>query len=119
MPEKTQEENKEEKHEDNVGMAVVAYFLFFVPLLTESKNDPFVKFHVKQSLVVLSLSIGFYILRIFLGYIPLIGRLLYIVYPILSLGIFVLFIIGIINALNSNMKELPYVGKYAEKWFKF
>jgi uncharacterized membrane protein len=31
-------------------MAIVAYILFFVPLLTESKNDPFVKYHVKQAL---------------------------------------------------------------------
>ena len=36
----------------NTGMAVLAYILFFIPLLTDAKNDPFVKFHVKQGLVL-------------------------------------------------------------------
>lgn len=35
------------KKEKNIGMAVVAYILFFIPLLTDAKNDPFVKYHVK------------------------------------------------------------------------
>ncbi|GAF91940.1 unnamed protein product, partial [marine sediment metagenome] len=38
------------KKEKNTGMAIVAYILFFIPLLTDAKNDPFVKYHVKQGL---------------------------------------------------------------------
>jgi uncharacterized membrane protein len=28
-------------------------------------------------------------------------------------------ILGIINAANGEMKELPVIGKYGEEWFKF
>jgi len=44
----------------NTGMAVVAYFIFFLPLLTEAKKDPFVKYHVRQGL---GLLIAFFALR--------------------------------------------------------
>lgn len=116
MEENKPEEKVEEKEtEKNIGMAVVAYFLFFVPLLTDSKDDPFVKFHVKQSLVIFCLSLAFYLIRFFFY----LGRFFYLLYPFISLAILALFIIGIINAINGNKKELPVVGKFAEKWFKF
>ena len=36
----------------NTGMAVVAYLIFFIPLLTDAKDDPYVKFHTKQGVVL-------------------------------------------------------------------
>lgn len=90
----------------NKGMAIVAYILFFVPLLTDAKTDPYVKFHVKQSLVI---TIGYFIagfLSVFL-----IGFLLYI-------PLFIFWIMGIMDASNGGMKPLPLVGPLAEK-FKF
>lgn len=120
MEDKNQEVTTDgEKHETNTGMAIVAYLLFFVPLLTDSKDDPFVKFHVKQSLTILSLAVALYVLRIFLFYIPFLGIALIFIYPLISLGLFALIVIGIYNALNSKMKELPLIGKYADKLFKF
>jgi len=95
----------------NTGMAVVAYILFFVPLLTEAKNDPFVKYHVKQGLV---LFIG-YIIEMFVGSIPFLGWLLS---PLLGIFLLVLLIIGIMNAVGGKEKSLPVIGKFAEN-FKF
>jgi len=116
MEEKIEEKKPvNEKDEENVAMAVIAYFLFFVPLMTDSKDDPFVKFHVKQSLLIFCLNISIYILRFF----PVIGRLVWIIMPITSIALFVLFIIGVINAINKERKELPFIGKYADKFFKF
>jgi len=43
---------KTKTEEKNTGMAIVAYILFFIPLLTDAKKDPFVKYHVKQGLVI-------------------------------------------------------------------
>lgn len=108
------EANKEDpKTGKNITMAVVAYILFFVPLLTDSKNDPFVKFHVKQGLVIFisSVVVGImssvfpYTMWLSLGW-------------ILNLAILVLFVLGIINALNGKEEYLPVVGKLADK-FKF
>jgi len=35
--------------------------------------------------------------------------------PILSLGLLVLMVIGILNAVNGETKELPLIGQYASK----
>ncbi len=90
----------------NTTMAIIAYLVFFIPLLTEDKNDPFVKFHVKQGIVlfVAMVAAGFF------GYIPLIGWFLA---PWLSLAILVLLAIGIINASKGLEKPLPLIGKFA------
>ena len=47
-----QSPKEEKKEEKNAGMAIVAYLLFFIPLLTEARKDPFVRYHVKQGLVL-------------------------------------------------------------------
>lgn len=89
--------------------AVVAYILFFVPLLTEFKDDPYVKFHTKQGLVLfISYVAGFIV-----GIIPVIG---WILAPIIVIMNLVLLIIGIFNAFGNNQKQLPIIGKYADKF---
>ena len=105
------EEKKEEKgvEEKNVVWAIVAYLLFFVPLLTEARNDPFVKYHVKQGLI---LFISVFILCL-LSWIPLIGSIIFLLG---SIVIFVLWLIGILNATTSKKKPLPLIGKIGEKF---
>ena len=98
----------------NIAMAIVAYIIFFIPLLTESKKDPFVKFHVKQGLVLFIASIVVGIIHSALFYAWMfmwIGQLL-------NLAVFILFIIGIINAANGKEEKLPIIGQFADK-FRF
>ena len=98
----------------NVEMAVIAYFIFFVPLLTDAKDDPFVKFHLKQAIL---LVIGAVISSMIAAVIPVIGVL--IISPILSIGLLILWIMGLVSAINKEKKELPIIGKYAEQLLKF
>lgn len=94
--------------EKNVGMAIVAYILFFVPLLTDAKDDAFVKFHVKQGIVLVIAWVAAVVINI----IPVLGQL---VSFVASIALLVLWIIGIINAANGQEKELPVIGQYAKK----
>ena len=89
------------------GMAVLAYIIFFLPLLTSSKDDPFVKYHAKQGLILFVAGIVIWLVK---QAVPVLGMLLY---PFLSLALFVLLIIGIINAVNGHEKPLPWIGKFA------
>src|SRR3989339_375758 len=91
----------EPKH--NTLMAVVAYILFFVPLLTDAKNDPFVKFHVKQGLILFIACVAS---AIFIR-LPVIGWILMV--P-LNIFLFVAWIMGILNALSGKQKHLPFIG---------
>ncbi len=99
---------KESSAKKNTGMAVVAYLLFFVPLLTDAKNDPFVKFHVKQAIILL---IG-WLVSVIIGQVPVLG---WAISFVMGVGILILLLMGIINALNGEEKPLPIIGQYAEK----
>ena len=89
----------------NKGMAIVAYLLFFVPLITGAhKKSPYVKFHTNQGTILflfnLALNIVLNILGGFLG--GIIG--------LLGLVMLVLVIIGIMNAAQGKMTPLPVIG---------
>ena len=70
-------------------------------------HDPFVKYHVKQGL---ALFIAAVVVAIF-GVVPIIG---WILAPLLSIVLFILWIIGIINAAQGKEKRLPIIGKFGE-----
>jgi len=89
--------------EKNKTMAILAYFIFFLPLVTDAKDSPFAKFHANQSLVLL---LGMFVLM-FINIIPFLGQLLWFFG---SIALFVFWIMGLINASGGKMKELPLIG---------
>lgn len=86
-------------------MAVLCYIwiLWIIPLLTDSKNEPFVRFHINQGIILTIFSLAAWVLR----WIPFIGGFLG-----WAAGVFllVLSIIGIINAINMEEKPVPILG---------
>ena len=101
----TTEEFTTEDIEQNKVMAVLAYILFFIPLLA-AKNSPFARYHANQGLTLFLFAI---IGGPVLSLIPVLG---WILAPILSILITVLAVIGIINVVNGKAKELPLIGKF-------
>lgn len=100
------------KNNTNTGMAVIAYIVFFVPLLTgDAKKDEFVNFHTKQGLVL-------FLLMLALNIINLILPALATITSILSLAAFVLLIIGVMNAVKGRKEPLPIIGQFSSM-FKF
>lgn len=96
----------------NTGMAILAYIIFFIPLLTDAKKDPFVKYHIKQGLLVFIAWVIVYIVGYFIPWqFWMIDRLL-------NLAVFILMIVGIIAASKGEEKPLPIIGKFGEQ-FKF
>ena len=90
--------------EKNKAMGLLAYILFFIPLLA-AKDSPFARYHANQGFVLFLCGLISSVLWI----IPILG---WIIAPILSIVITVLAVIGIINALNGKAKELPIIGKF-------
>lgn len=94
----------------NVGMAVVAYFLFFIPLLTEAKKDPYVRFHVRQ-------GCGFLIAWFLLGFIDsfFYSSLIWSLVSLLQLALGVLWLVGLVYAVQGKQQGAPVVGPIFEK----
>lgn len=111
----------------NKGMAVLAYIIFFVPLIAGThKTSPFVKFHTNQGTVLFlaslacSVALGIVsaiITAIFTatlawGALLVIASIFSIIWLVYGIGVAVLAILGIVNAVNGRMKPLPVIGKF-------
>ncbi len=112
------------KDKKNTGMAAVAYFIFFLPLLTEAKKDPFVKYHVRQGLGFLITFFALRFLTLFL-IAPLADSAYFfdlfftLVYWVANLFLVTLLILGVMNAIKGEEKPLPLIGEWANKTLKF
>ena len=107
----------------NKTMAILAYIVFFVPLITgDHRKSPFVKYHVNQGLLLFIVNAAYSFLYIFLTsvvkvrhdyfgivYYSTPGWLSVILY-IPYLAIAGLCVMGILNAVNGKMKPLPVIG---------
>jgi uncharacterized membrane protein len=109
--------NNNQGNSDDKVMAILAYIFFFVPLIAGAhRKSEFARFHTNQGTVLwiaaLAYSIVYGILATILWLIPFLGLLLIFVLGFVPLGFLVLAIMGIVNAANLEMKELPIIGKY-------
>jgi len=89
---------------DNKAMAILAYILFFVPLLA-AKQSKFAMYHANQGLILFLTAVA---VNIVSSIIPIIGWLL--IGPITNLCLFILAIVGILNAAGGRWKPLPLIG---------
>ncbi len=104
----------------NKVMAVLAYLgiLIIVPFLTGASKDPFVKFHIKQGLALIIVAIiwgfvastlGIILATLGLGFLTLL-------FSLVSLGLFIIDILGLVNAATGKMAPLPLIGGLGSKF---
>lgn len=100
------------------GLAWLSYLgiLFLIPMLV-NQNSPYTKFHVNQGIVLfiadLILYVAVSIVSFILGFIPIIGIILSaLLYLAVSIVILIFVILGIVNAVQGQAKELPVIGKF-------
>ncbi len=101
------------KQDDTKLFAFLATFLsivgFIIVLLTK-KEDKYVMYYAKQSLVVFIA----YVIAGILMMIPFIGW--FVLGPIAYLIVTILWIISWVYALSGQEKETPLIGQYAKKF---
>ena len=96
---------------NNKIMAILAYIgpLVIVSYLT-AKDDPFVKFHIRQGLVLVVIEIATWFLSmVFWPIWPLL--------QLINLAVLILAIVGIVRAYEGKEVPLPVVGDWS-KYFK-
>ena len=106
----------EEKARSSTGLdenvaGLLCYLFGFVTgiiFLVVEKESRFVKFHAMQSTITF---LSLFVISIILGFIPIIGLL---VYPLWILSL-ILWLLLMIKALRGERYALPIVGKMAEE----
>lgn len=100
----------------NIHLAMVAYPIFFIPLLSKEKDDPFVKFHTHQGIGLF--IIVFTLQVVFPFFVMLFSFLLMPVMLLIQILVITLVVIGMKNAYHGEMKPLPYIGEHIESFFR-
>lgn len=94
--------------------AIIAYItiigLIIAFIMNNDKKNTFASFHIRQSLGLILLGIVASILIFMLG-IPVFGW-------IVQLGLIVLWVLGLIAAVQGEEKPVPLLGVQFQEWFK-
>ena len=90
--------------------------LFLIPMLV-NKDSAYTKFHVNQGIVLflteLAGGIAVGIVSFILAFIPVVGAIIGgLLYVVFSIGILILVILGIINAVQGKVVRLPLIGSF-------
>ncbi len=89
-------------------LAIFLGIIGFLIIFLAKKEDKYAMYYAKQSLVLFIVAVAAFII----GMIPLLG---WVIAPILTLIVFILWIIGLVYSVSGQMKPIPLVGKYADK----
>lgn len=91
--------------EKNKVMGILAYIIFLIPLLA-ARDSKFAMYHANQGLVLFLLAVAVNIVG---SIIPIIGW--FVIMTLGNLCVFILAILGIVNAAQGQLKPLPLIGK--------
>ncbi|HBQ86055.1 MAG TPA: hypothetical protein DER33_01110 [Syntrophomonas sp.] len=92
--------------EQNMVMGILAYILFFIPLLA-ARDSKFAMYHANQGLLLFLTAL---IVNVVGTIIPIIGW--FVILPLGNLFVLILIVMGIVNAARKEAKPLPLIGKY-------
>ena len=109
------EENLKKEQEDKNLFAFLATFLSiigFIIALIVKRDDKYVMYYAKQSLVIFILALIAGSLTAMLGWIPTIG---WIISFALNILIIIAWIISWVNALSGKQRTIPIVSYWAKK----
>ena len=99
--------------EQGKNIAIVSYITIIGAIaaifMNQDKKNSFAAFHIRQAL---GIFISFFLIGYFIGYFDswMITSSFYIFY-------FILWIYGFLAALQGEMKLIPLLGNYFQKWF--
>ncbi|MCX6759386.1 MAG: hypothetical protein NT012_02385 [Candidatus Nealsonbacteria bacterium] len=101
-------EETSKKEQSNI-MAILSYIsvLCLIPILMK-KKDEFVNFHAKQGFILFVAEAATWMVFSIFPFLWFLVNIFGLVWLVLS-------IIGIVNVLNKKKKEIPLLGRFAEK----
>ena len=104
---------------DGKTIAIISYItligLIIAFFMNKDKKDELASFHIRQMLGLTLLSIAISILGWVLGSF---SSMLSMLSSLLSLGVLVLWVLGLIKAINGEKGAVPIVGSMFQDWFK-
>lgn len=103
---------------DGKTISIISYFTWIgwiiAFILYNSNKSQLAAYHIRQTLVLHILAIIVYILQIMLLFVPFLG---WAIIGLLWIGLVVLWILGLVSAVNGQEKPIPVIGALAQNIF--
>ena len=103
---------------DGKSIAIISYFTWIGWIIAfvmfNSNKSQLAAYHIRQSLLLMILGILCYIVQIMLVFIPFIG---WAIIFLLWIGLVVLWVLGLVAAINGQEKPMPVIGAMAQNIF--
>ncbi len=96
-------------------ITIIGFIIAIV--MHSSKKTALGAFHLRQGLGLFITALVVWIPCMIISFIPVINLLMVLVGPAVAIGLFVLWIMGLIAAVNGQQKPMPVVGEHYQKWF--
>jgi len=91
---------------------VVAYVMY------SSQKTALGAFHLRQSIALFIIGFMLYVLNMIFFFVPFLWWVINIALAVAGVGLFVLWIIGLVAAVNGEQKPVPVIGQKAQEIFK-
>jgi uncharacterized membrane protein len=103
---------------DDKTAAIVSYLTligFVVAVILQASNKTHLgAYHLRQSLGLMLTAIAVWVAAMMFVFVPFVGWLISLA---AWFGLFGLWVMGLISAINGQMKPVPVLGEYYQKWF--
>ena len=96
-------------------ITIIGFIIAIV--MHSSKKTALGTFHLRQGLGLFITSVVIWIPCLIISFIPFVNLLMVVVWPVVGLSLFVLWLLGLIAAVNGQQKLMPVVGEHYQKWF--
>lgn len=104
----------EKVQDDGKVIAIISYItligLIVAFIMNNDKKIPLASYHIRQSLGLLLSGL----VLSFVNVIPLLGQIIYLVGGVFLL---VLWVMGLIAAINQKQEPVPVLGSHFQEWF--
>jgi len=94
-------------------ITLIGWIIAFV--MYSSNKTQLAIYHIRQSLALIILGVLCYIIQVALLFIPFIGWVVSFLMIFAGIGLLVLWIMGLISAINGEEKPVPVIGKKAQE----
>jgi uncharacterized membrane protein len=99
-------------------ITLIGWIVAIIMHNNEQNKSEFAIFHIRQSLGLMLSWICIPLIGMFVSFIPFVGWFFGIVSVIVYVGVFVLWVLGIIAAINNERKDVPFLGQIFQKLLK-
>ena len=104
---------------DGKTIAIISYFTLIGWIIAfvmySSNKSQLAIYHIRQSLALIILGVACYIIQLILLFVPFIGWIVSFLMIFVGIGLLVLWIMGLISAINGEEKPVPVIGKKAQE----